>query len=726
MITIIAEKPDVGNKIAAALDGIELSSGKKVSFAELKSYEKAVKAQQAKDGFLKIHFDGQECCVTWGFGHLCQLKQAKDYNPAYANWRSMPLPFIPEDYELIINSVPNDKTGYNAKIKKQFNLVKSLINKSDYVVNATDFDREGEVIFAYIYELANCKRPVKRACFASQTKEGICDAFKALKDRSEMKNVEAAGRMRGIADWIAGANLTVAMTLKNNRKGEILSIGRVQTPTLKMLVDRELTIRNFKSQKFWTIEAEFITKAGEKFNASHATKRFDKKPDADAILAKVTGHNGTVSDIVEKRAYKDVPQLYSLSALQMDANSKFGMTLKETLDAAQALYDGGYTTYPRTDSRYLTEDMEPVVNKVLNSLTSVSEYAPLINGKARRFDKKKYFDDKKVESHFAIIPTGNIPHGLSPQQSKIYDLICRSVICMLYGNAVMSKTTVTVNVNGEIFTANGSSIIDPGFMAVTGNDKETILPKLSKGDTLSGVYAEKEKDTEPPKRYTDKTLLAAMISAGKDLADEELKKILSDPSVAGIGTPATRDAIIETLIKRGYVVRDKKSLAATDKGISLIDCLPVDAIKSPEMTARWEKRLHEIERGNGSPYPFRKDIESSVKDWCDQITTSKMTVLPAATASSGSDKSAFNAKCPNCGKPMRAYKWGYGCSGYTDGCRFSIGSICGKTPTQKQVERLLNKGDSGVIKGFKSKTGKTFDAHLILDSSNTVKFKFDN
>lgn len=726
MITIIAEKPDVGNKIAAALDSITLASGKKVTFEQLKANEKAVKSQQAKDGFLKINFDGQECYVTWGFGHLCQLKQAKDYNAAYANWRSMPLPFAPDDYELIVNSIPNDKTGYNAKIKKQFSLVKSLINKSDYIVNATDFDREGEVIFAYIYELAKCKKPVKRACFASQTKDGICDAFNALKDRSEMANVEAAGRMRGIADWVVGANLTVAMTLKNNSKGEILSIGRVQTPTLKMIVDRELAIKNFKPQKFWTIEAEFTTAAGEKYPGTHAIKRFDKKSDADAILAKITGSDGIVTDITEKRVQKDVPQLYSLSALQMDANSKFGMTLKETLDAAQALYDGGYTTYPRTDSRYLTEDMEPVVNKVLNALTAVPEYAALINGRARKFEKKKYFDDKKVESHFAIIPTGNIPNGLTSQQEKIYDLISRSVICMLYGNAILNKTTVTTIVNGESFTSNGSSVVDPGFMKVVGGDKETLLPTLHKGDVVSGDYSEKERESEPPKRYTDKTLLAAMISAGKDLADEELKKILSDPSVAGIGTPATRDAIIETLIKRGYVVRDKKSLAATDKGISLIDCLPVEAIKSPEMTARWEKRLHEIERGKDSPSSFRKDIEASVQTWCDEISSLKKSVIPSVPATgNAAGKKSFNAECPICGKPMQAYKWGYGCSGYKDGCRFSIGSICGKTLTQKQVEKLLNAGDTGLIKGFKSKTGKAFEAHLILDDTNSVKFKFD-
>lgn len=730
MITIIAEKPDVGKKIAAALDKITLSSGKTVSFDELDKYESAVKSQQSKDGYLKIAYAGDECYVTWGFGHLCQLKQAKDYNAAYANWRSMPLPLIPENYELILNQIPNDKTGYNAKIKKQFSIVKGLINKSDYVINATDFDREGEVIFAYIYELAKCKKPIKRACFASQTKGEINNAFKSLKDGSEMKSVEAAGRMRSIADWVVGANLTVAMTLHQNEKGNILSVGRVQTPTLKMLVDRELAIKNFKAQKFWTVEAVFTTPEGDTYPGTHTTKRFDSKADADAVVSQTNKQTGTITNISEKRVTKESPQLYSLSALQMDANSKYGMTLKETLDAAQALYDNGYTTYPRTDSRYLTEVMEPTVNEVLDKLQTMSEYKALIDKKPRVFNKKKYFDDKKVESHFAIIPTGVIPNKskMNSNMEKVYDLIARSVICMLYGNAILAKTSVTTTVKGNTFSSSGSKVVNAGYMTVVGTEKDVILPDIKEGMEVFSSTETKERESEPPKRYTDKTLLAAMISAGKDLEDDELKKILADPSVAGIGTPATRDAIIETLIKRGYVVRSKKSLAATDKGVSLIDCLPVDAIKSPEMTARWEKRLHEIERGKDSASSFRHDIEASTQKWCEQIKASKAAIASSMSSStaSGSSANVLKCVCPVCGKPMRKLKWGYGCSGYTDGCKFSIGTICGKTLTEKQVERLLTAKDSGLIKGFKSKAGKSFEAHLWLDEDNSVKFRFDS
>lgn len=721
MITILAEKPDVGNKIAAALDKITLSSGKEVTFASLKANEKAVKAQQAKDGFLKIRFDGQDCYVTWGYGHLCELKQARDYNSDYANWRRMPLPFIPAAYELTLNQIPEDrdKYGFNKKIEAQFARVKKLFNSSSYIINATDFDREGEVIFSYIYELAGCTRPVKRVCFASQTQSGIVDAFKRLKDRSEMRNIEAAGRMRGIADWVVGANLTTAMTL-HGRSKEVLSIGRVQTPTLKILVDRELEIRGFKSQKYWTLDAVF-TKGADTYQATHTSKRFDSLSSVNAALAKVRGRTGTVTSVTEKKTTKEVPQLYSLSALQMDANAKYGMTLKQTLEAAQALYDNGYTTYPRTDSRYLTEDMEPTVNKVLDALSAMPVYKPLVSGRKRAFDRKRYFDDKKVESHFAIIPTGTEPKALTPHQQKVYDLICRSVICMLYGNAVVNNTTVITTVNGEPFTSSGSVIVDPGFMAVTGSSKETFLPALRKGDVVSGTYETKEKETEPPKHYSDKTLLAAMISAGKTLEDEELKKILADPSVAGIGTPATRDAIIETLINRGYAERDKKSLVATDKGISLIRVLPVDEIKSPETTARWEKRLHEIEKGNERADDFRRDIEATTKAWCDQI---RKTDVKAGMAASSGEAGAISAKCPVCGKPMRKLKWGYGCSGYADGCRFSIGTICGKTLTETQVKRLVEKRDSGEIKGFTSKAGKRFDAHLVLDESNAIKFSF--
>ena len=489
MITILAEKPDVGNKIAAALDRITLASGKTVDFAALKANERAVKAQQANDGFLKIRYGGDDCCVTWGFGHLVQLKDAADYDPAYKNWRRLPSPFIPKAYELKLRT---DGSRFDARTKKQFALIKKLFAKSDRIINATDFDREGEVIFSYIYELCGCTKPVQRVCFASQTKEGICDAFAHLKPRDEVKNIEQSGRMRGVADWVVGINLTVAMTLKNRMKGEVLSIGRVQTPTLKMLVDRELAIRNFKPEAYFTLDAVFTTAGKETYPATHAKKRFSDRAEAERILKQVDGKPGTVTAIEEKRTERDVPQLYNLSALQMDANSKYGMTLKETLAAAQALYDGGYTTYPRTDSRYLTEDMAPVVNRVLDSLLKDETYAPLIEGRKRSFARWRYFNDKKVESHFAIIPTVSRPKSLSGHQAKIYDLICRSVICMLYGKAVLNHSTVTTEVAGEPFVSSGSVIVDPGYMAVTGAEKETALPNLAVGQVVSGKYALKE------------------------------------------------------------------------------------------------------------------------------------------------------------------------------------------------------------------------------------------
>ncbi|MBP5231473.1 MAG: topoisomerase C-terminal repeat-containing protein, partial [Clostridia bacterium] len=319
-----------------------------------------------------------------------------------------------------------------------------------------------------------------------------------------------------------------------------------------------------------------------------------------------------------------------------------------------------------------------------------------------------------------IIPTGAKPKKLSAGAAKVYDLIAKSVICMLYGNAVLNRTTVTTAVEGEEFTSTGVTILDPGYMAVTGRDKETVLPALREGETVRGTYTGKEKETEPPKRFTDKTLLSAMIGAGKELEDEELKKILEDPSVAGIGTPATRDAIIETLITRGYAERNRKTLAATDKGIRLITILPVESLKSPALTARWEKRLHEIERGTENADSFRRDIEKAAGVWVAEIygapVSAELKAPPAVQET---------IPCPVCGKPMKSYDWGYGCSGYKDGCRFRVGTICHKKLTEKQLKKLLLEKDTGLISGFKSKTGKSFKAHLVLNEKNEIGFVFE-
>lgn len=716
MVTILAEKPDVGNKIAAALDKIYLSGGKTVEFSSLKANEKAVKAQQNKDGYLKIQYKGHDCYVTWGYGHLCSLKQAADYVPSYKNWRAMPLPYIPNEYEIMLRTSNN--SSWDSKVAKQFEIVKDLFQKSDLIINATDFDREGEVIFAYIYELSGVNKPVKRACFTSQTKEGIIEGFtKNIKFGEEMKNTEYAGRMRGIADWVVGANLTVAMTLKNPGAG-VMSIGRVQTPTLAMLVDREIAVTQFKKSPYWAIEAEFANKNGETFKAKHHIEKILEKEKAEELFAKINGNDGTVTDVKKKKVKKEPPLLYSLSALQMDANSKFGFTLDKTLEIVQKLYDDGFTTYPRTNSQYLTEDMEPTVNNVLNKLSTVSIYQNLINGRPRTFDKKHYFDNKKVESHFAIIPTGNIPKGLPDEHKKVYDLICRSVIKMLYGPATLEQTKVTIDVNGEEFKANGSIIADAGWMIVGDASKTEILPDLTVGEVLKGDYKLCDKMTEPPKRYTDKTILAAMLSAGKDLDDAELKKLMSDPKTGGIGTEATRAAIIQTLIQREYIVREKKTLRATEKGIDLIKKLPLEQIKSAELTAKWERRLADIARGTEDASAFRRDFETTVANWV-RVINSKVALTQCNYGAT-----LEGVKCPLCGKAVNVVEEkGYICSASKDGCKFILSStVAGKKLTENQITKLLKDGETALIKGFTGKTGKKFDSKLKLDENGKITF----
>ena len=482
MITIIAEKPDVGSKIAAALDVITLSNGKVVTFDTLEANIKAVKREQTDKGFLKIQYLGQDCYVTWGYGHLCELKQAYDYNPVFKQWKNIPLPFFPEKYE--IKAKEGTDTNFNKRIKSQLSVIKGLIRKSDMVINATDFDREGEVIFAYIYQYCGGKAPVKRACFLSQEKDGIIEGFDKMKNGSEMKNLEVAGKTRNIADLAVGSNCTVACTLKSPNSG-VLSVGRVQTPTLSLLVDKELSIRNHKPVPYWTVEADFITDYGDTYKGKHIKDRFDNRTEANKVYNNAQGQIGVITKIETKDVKKEAPDLFSQSGLQMEANSRFGFTMKHTLDIAQKLYDGGYTTYPRTSACSLPPDMEPKINKVLSQLETVSDYTSFISGKSRSFNKKKYFNLTSGVSHFAIVPTGVITSNLTLDEQKIYDLICRSVISMLYDNAIISQTKLITSVNGEDFSSSGSMIKKKEWMEVMGTPKKESLPdNLSMGDEV--------------------------------------------------------------------------------------------------------------------------------------------------------------------------------------------------------------------------------------------------
>ena len=707
MIAILAEKPDVAKKIAAALGGIR--DGKDViPFEKLTANGKKVSALMSRDGYLVTEFRGVPCHVTWALGHLCGLKDAQDYDPSYKSWTRLPKPFLPSHYEI----KPSGKDA-PARLRS----IKAVFEKADGIICATDDDREGELIFSYIYEYTGSKKPVWRACFSSMTKEGFLDAFSNLKEGIDRKPIEAAGRMRAIADWVAGINLTVGMTVQNPKEG-VVHVGRVQTPTLKIVVDREKEIRSFKPEPFWKIRAEFTTASGETYPAEHETERFKTEQEANAELDRLLREKekALVESVESKFTKRGAPQLYSLSALQMDANARYGMTLKQTLSAAESLYTKGYTTYPRTTSRYLTEDMLPAVRKALGSLCGMDEYRELIENGRMPGKSKYWFDNSKVDSHFAIIPTGQIPKSLSPQEQKIFDLIARSLIRMMYGPAELKETSVTTVCAGSRFRSKGIEIVSPGWLVVGGSQKETVLPSLSVGEAVTGAFTLERSETKPPVRYTDKTLLSAMITAGKLVDDEELRKILDDPKVNGIGTSATRDSIIESLIQHGYMTRSGKTFEATDKGIALIDSLPVEAVKSPEMTAVWEKRLAEIADGTERPEVFRKDIEQAVTEWCGTIMEK-----PRGFLKTPAPKMPEGLSCPVCGKPLASLPWGVQCGA----CGFSVGTVCGKRLAPEEVADLVSKHRTKLIRGFKSKSGKKFDAWLTWNpEEKKIGFEF--
>ena len=719
MIVIYAEKADMGKKIAAAIDGITLTSGKKVSFSELDGYKGAISKQQKADGFLKISYFGKkECYVTWGWGHMYRLKHAYDYNPDYRNWSKLPVPFIPEKFEYL--PVQTGDKVYDDRNKTQLKVIKELFKKADLIISATDNDREGDCIFKYIYDNLRCKKPYKRAIIVEQTEKSLKQTFemKNLVESTDRRNIEDAGRARNIADWVVGSNLTAQLTIRQRSK-DVLSVGRVQTATLAILVAREKAIRGFSKSYYYTIDGEFTKANGERYTGTHIQKKFENKSDAAAVFDDIkNSKTATVTEIKENRSKLKVPSLYNQAALQMECNSKFGLKLADTLAIAQFLYDNGYTTYPRTSSQFLTDDMSDKVNEVLDSLEGLPEYNSLISSKPRKFFSKDFFDSKKAPSHHAIIPTGVVPKGLTPIQQKVYDLIAKSVIRMLYEAAETVTTTVTTSVGKEKFISQSKRIAKKGWLEVTPEYEEKLLPALAIGEKVSLTVVVNEKETKAPGRYTDKSFLAAMISAGKDLDDKELKKIMANPDNPGIGTEATRAEIVETLVRRSYAERSGKNIYATDKGIALIDNLCIDDIKSPEITARWEQRLNNIEKGTDSFESFTEDIFAATEKWCRQIKSS------AVVLELSSKPEVLSVNCPACGKPMRKFSWGWGCSGYSDGCKFAVsGKIASKKITDTQFKTLVTKGITNVISGFKSKKGKTFKAKLKVDGDQVV-FEF--
>jgi len=701
MVVIYAEKSTLAKEIAGAL-----GAGKRISMKE-----------EPTVGYYQFSFHGEDAVLCHGVGHLAQLVPAKSYDEKFAKWDLDVFPCVPNEF----------RAAAKSQTINCLKLVRSFLDKSDWAINATDPDREGELIFGYVRDVCKYNKPVKRVWIEDLTDEKIRKAFANLKNENEKisaqqngcaADLQKAGRARDIADWLIGTNLTVAATKKFGSYENMLSVGRVQTPTLAMVVNREKQINSHVKTPFWKVIAHFNS-AGTEFEAEHEHGNYDES-EATTVKSSCDSHDGIVTSKEVKRKTTAAPLLYNATQLQIACSKKYGWTSDKAMAVMQQLYEHKLMSYPRTSSEHLTQAMIPEVKETLKKLFNVPEYKQYaLSEELWNPFTSRHFDDEKVGSHPAIIPTTNVPNdlsGLSEDEKMLYDLLVKSIIRIVYPKVEIDETSVIINVNGNNYKASGSVITNAGWYSVDAMpENKKSLPDLKEKDVLPGIYEVKKGETEPPKRFTEATLLAAMELAGANIEDEEIRTLMKMQK-KGLGTDATRVAILKGLFTRGYLERKGKSIIPTEKGIYLIDVLPVDDIKSPEMTGEWEKKLNDISLGNADYNQFISEIKQTAQNWYGSV------------AQSSSDKfvSENEAKllCPLCNKKLNKMKWGYGCSGYSDGCKFSVGEICGKKITESQVIALVNKGKTNVIKGFTAKSGKTFDASLVLDKS-TGKINFD-
>jgi DNA topoisomerase III len=699
MRLIVAEKPSVGRDIASAL-----------------GRHRKDKGALAGDGWT----------VTWALGHLAELAPPDAYGEQYKKWRLETLPILPERFKVRVNQ----------KTRDQFSVVKKLLQDPSVteVVNACDAGREGELIFAYLYGLSGCRKPVRRLWISSLTPEAIREGFDSLRDGSSMRPLEDAARSRGEADWIVGMNATRAYSVRFGRPGNVLSVGRVQTPTLRLIVDREKEIEDFKPEKFWTVHARFaresVTYDGVWFK--NKQNRLKEKEAAEEIAAKVQGGTGTVKKAEKKTASEKPPLLYDLTELQRNANARFGFTAERTLRAAQALYEEKkLITYPRTSSRYLSKDMVGGLEKRVEAAGALPELTPFAEkllGQPKLPISKRIVDDAKVTDHHAIVPTGKKSSGgLPPDEAKVYDLVARRFLAVFFPPARFENTTVVTEVRGETFLSKGRVVLEAGWRALypdgVGGKKEKeppVLPPIQAGQEWRvAKVGVKEGETKPPPRYSESALLGAMETAGKFVEDEELRQAMKE---SGLGTPATRAAIIERLIKVGYVEREKKTLVPTGKGRSLISLLGESALSSPELTGQWERRLAEMERGAERRPDFMADIGSFTTSLVEGVRSMEGEKL----ASPSRSREPLGV-CPKCGSAVVETKKAYGCSAWkTSGCDFAIWKqVSGKRLSEGLAKQLLQRGRTGQIKGFRSKAGKPYAAALKLDEDHRVRLEFD-
>ena len=602
MIVCIAEKPSVARDIARILG-----------------------ATSSHDGYM----EGNGYQVTWTFGHLCELKMPEDYTPLWKAWSLTSLPIIPPRFGIRLKE--------DSGIKKQFATIERLMQKADGIVNCGDAGQEGELIQRWVMQKAQPTCPVKRLWISSMTDEAIREGFANLKDQSEYQTLYMAGLSRAVGDWLLGINATRLYTLKYGQNRQILSIGRVQTPTLALIVNRQKEIDNFKPEPYWVLATVYRDTT---FTATQG--RFTSKEEGEQAFQTIEGKPFTVTKVEKKNGHEGAPSLYDLTSLQVDCNRKFGFSAEQTLNLIQSLYEQKLATYPRVDTTFLSDDVYPQCPRIMNGLFQTrfagqAPYADLVRtlGGKPLPKSKKVFDSSKVTDHHAIIPTGVPPQNLSDAQRKVYNLIARRFIAVFYPDCKFATTTVLGEVAGGDgpaspsspasieFKVTGRTILEPGWRTVYAKDTQTdddekkpdeeerTLPVFEKGESGPHTPTLTEKMTTPPKYYTEATLLRAMETAGKLVEDETLRAAMKEN---GIGRPSTRAAIIETLFRRHYIKKERKNLVATPTGIELIDLIHEELLKSAELTGIWEKKLRDIERQEYEPALFLEELKAQVTE----------------------------------------------------------------------------------------------------------------
>ena len=693
MIVCIAEKPSVAKDIA-----------------------RIIGANSARDGYM----EGNGYQVTWTFGHLCELKEPDDYTPMWKRWSLSALPMIPQRFGI---KLINDEG-----IKKQFSTIERLMQAADSIINCGDAGQEGELIQRWVMQKAQAKCPVKRLWISSMTDEAIKQGFAELKDQQEYQSLYLAGLSRAIGDWLLGMNATRLYTLKYGQNKQVLSIGRVQTPTLALIVNRQKEIDNFEPEPYWVLATIY---RNTQFTATSG--KFTSKEEGEKAFSTIAGKPFTVTDVSKKKGTEAPQHLYDLTSLQVDCNKKFAYSADITLKLIQSLYEKKFTTYPRVDTQYLTDDIYPKVPQILNGVSqakimSQQKYLPLVQQLAASGKKlpksKKVFDNSKVTDHHAIIPTGVPPTGLTDMEANVYDLIAKRFISVFYPDCKFSTTTVigeVVNEDGDKpekieFKVSGKEIQEPGWREVYAKDvkandeedsqdgntggnagngdnkkenvEERTLPSFVKGESGDHTPTLTEKWTTPPKYYTEATLLRAMETAGKFVEDEELRAALKEN---GIGRPSSRAGIIETLFKRHYIRRQRKNLMATPTGIELIDTIHEELLKSCELTGIWEKKLRDIEHKTYDPGQFINELKEQINQIVNDVLADNSSRITTTTEEDlkkkepkkkktapkpkklPADDSIIGKVCPVCGQgTIIKGKTAYGCSNWKGGCKFRL------------------------------------------------------